>query len=61
MMIQDHPEKKPLLLQPNQKERTLSYRESCLTEEEAMSLADSFIKGGVIQQVGNLWYVWQIN
>jgi hypothetical protein len=42
-------------------EQPLTYRGSFVCEENANEFVATLIKGGVIQQVGNLWYVWQMN
>lgn len=39
----------------------LTYRGSFVCEENANEFVATLIKGGVIQQVGNIWYVWQMN
>jgi hypothetical protein len=42
-------------------EQPLTYRGSFVSEENAKEFVATLIKGGVIQQVGNIWYTWQIN
>ena len=42
-------------------EQPLTYRGSFVSEENANEFVATLIKGGVIQQIGNIWYVWQTN
>jgi len=43
------------------KQEQLTYRGSFVSEEDANDFVATLINGGVIQQVGNLFYVWQCN
>lgn len=39
----------------------MTYRQAFDTEEQAKAFCDSLIHGGIIQQQGQVWHVWQIN
>lgn len=41
--------------------KQFTYRAGFKTEQEALEFADSIMGGGVIQQQGEIWHVWQVN
>lgn len=43
------------------KNNKLTYRGSFVCEENANEFIKTLPNGGVAEQVGNIWYVWQIN
>lgn len=39
----------------------MTYRQAFDTEQQAKDFCNSLIHGGIIQQQGSRWHVWQIN
>jgi hypothetical protein len=37
----------------------LTYRGAASSEQEAAAMCDSFINGGVYQEIDGVWHVWQ--
>jgi hypothetical protein len=38
---------------------SLLYRGAASSQEEAAAMCDSFINGGIYQEIDGVWHVWQ--